>query len=467
MPMEPHEERETRRIILLRGKNPDVLIGFDGAYRTLPEVEIPRWQRVAETLTAALAETCGVDAISVSSLEAPPAESSGQQICYEVMEPIGPNANAPREKEWVTVDSLVESRFRDPSDFQAVRQAIAQSMAYAENRSRGPFGRAGWFPELQQWVQEEIGAHGLHLNGRFRQLNACPTFSLIRFETDGPAVWFKAVGTPNQREYPLTLALARSFSRFVPQIIATRPECNGWLAREAEGTLLNECSTLSYWEAAAQDLAELQIASLGKSLHLLDPGARDLRAWTLADFVEPFFGTMGEAMGRQTKIPPAALAREELRSLSARVRDALAVLDETGIPTTLGHLDMNPGNIVYSPTGCVFLDWAEAFVGHPFLTFEYLREHFRRTFGQNDSQGTQFVARYTSRWRAFASESDIRRALDVAPLVAVFAYASGNDQWTDPRRLAEPRTAGYLRSLTRRMEREAHGLVERSVPCPS
>jgi hypothetical protein len=77
------------------------------------------------------------------------------------------------------------------------------------------------------------------------------------------------------------------------------------------------------------------------------------------------------------------------------------------------------------------------------------------------------VARYTSPWRAFASESDIRRALDVAPLVAVFAYAAGNDLWADPQKLKESRTAGYLRSLTRRMEREAHGLVERSVPCPS
>jgi hypothetical protein len=149
------------------------------------------------------------------------------------------------------------------------------------------------------------------------------------------------------------------------------------------------------------------------------------------------------------------------------VKDALTVLEETGIPTTLGHLDMNPGNIICSPTGCVFLDWAEAFVGHPFLTFEYLREHFRRTFGQNDSQETQFVARYTFPWRAFVSESEIRRAIEVAPLVAVFVYATGNDLWTDPQKLEAPRSAGYLRSLTRRMEREAHGLVERRVPCPS
>jgi hypothetical protein len=468
--IDPHEERETRRIILLRlrrGENPEVLLGFEGTHRVLPEIEIPRWQRVAENLTAALRETCGINAVSLSSLEPPPAQSGSSQIRYEIMEPCGPHDETQCDKEWVSVDALIESAFRDACDFQAARQAIAQSMAYAEDTSSGPFGRLGWFPDLQQWVQEQIGTHGLHLNGRFRQLNACPTFSLIRFETDGPAVWFKAVGAPNQREYPLTLALAHLFSRFLPEIIATRPEWNGWLAREAEGTLLNECSTLASWEAVATDLAELQIQSLGRSLHLLDPGARDLRAWSLADLVQPFFRTMSELMERQTKMPPVALSRDELHRLSARVQDALTVFEETGIPNTLGHLDFNPGNIICSPTGCRFLDWAEAFVGHPFLTFEYLLEHFRRTFGQDDSQETQFAARYTSPWRAFASESDIRRALEVAPLIAVFTHAAGNDLWADPRKLEDPRSAGYLRSLTRRMEREAHGLLERSVPCPS
>ncbi|MGC0778018.1 MAG: hypothetical protein WCD68_12495, partial [Candidatus Acidiferrum sp.] len=322
MRIDPHEERETRRIILLRllrGKNPEVLLGFEGTHRVLPEIEIPRWQRVAEHLTAALSKTCGIDAVSLSSLEAPPAVSRSDQICHEIMEPCGPDAETPREKEWAAVDCLIESGFRDPGDFQAVQQAMAQSMAHPEDTTRGPFGRLGWFPDLQQWVQEQIGTHGLHLNGRFRQLNACPTFSLIRFETDGPAVWFKAVGAPNQREYRLTLALSRLFSRFLPEIMATRPEWKGWLAREAEGPLLNDCSAIASWEAAAADIAELQISSLGRSLHLLDPGARDLRGWALSDLVEPFFRAMGELMERQTKMPPATLSGEELRCLSGQV----------------------------------------------------------------------------------------------------------------------------------------------------
>jgi hypothetical protein len=59
------------------------------------------------------------------------------------------------------------------------------------------------------------------------------------------------------------------------------------------------------------------------------------------------------------------------------------------------------------------------------------------------------------------------RALELSPLVAVFAYATGNDLWMDPRKIEQPRTAGYLRSLTRRIEREARVLVERSASCPS
>jgi hypothetical protein len=151
-----------------------------------------------------------------------------------------------------------------------------------------------------------------------------------------------------------------------------------------------------------------------------------------------------------------------MRILSLRVQEDLSFLEKTSIPETLGHMDFNPGNIVCSPSGSVFLDWAEAFVGHPFLTFEYLLEHFRRTFGQGSSYETQLVARYVSPWRELVSERDIQSALEVMPLLAVFACAAGNDRWTSPQKLEEPSTEAYLRSLTRRMEREACRLPERS-----
>ena len=463
------EGLQNRRIILLRllnEKDPEVLLDMEGTQHTLPQVRITRSQRIAEQLTAAFKESCSMDTVSLSALEALPLRSHTEHSSYEIMETHRSLEQAPHGKRWVSVNSLVESGFRDRTDFQAVRQAVVQSIISGVGTSRGPFAHLGWFHQLEQWVEHEIRPHGFHLSGTFRQLNACATFSLIRFETQGSAVWFKAVGAPNAREYALTMALARSFSRFLPQVLATRPECNGWLSLEAEGPLLHESSAFSSWEMVARDLARLQIHSLDKCVHLLDLGARDLRTSALADLVEPFLQAMGEVMERQAKTPPQRLSREQLHILAGRVQDALRSLEATELPEALGHMDLNPGNIICAADGSVFLDWAEAFVGHPFLTFGYLVEHCRRTFGQERLQEIQLVANYSLQWRAFVSGDQIHRALNISPLVAVFAYAVGNEAWRNPRKLHEPRAAGYLRSLTRRMDREAHTLAERRASCP-
>jgi hypothetical protein len=452
------EELETRRIVLLRVERgaPEVLLDEKAACWALPEVRVTRRQRIAPQLAAHVKAICGIEAIAVSSI------AKG----YELMEAHRTFTQVCDDRYWVAVDSLIENRFHDRSDAEAVRHAVAQSMLSLENSSRGPFTCLGWFAALEHWVAAEIQPHGLQLTGAFEQLNACPTFNLIRFATDGHAVWFKAVDSPNLREYPLTVALSHLFPRFLPKIIATRPEENGWLAREAEGHLLSECSLFDMWEMVARDLCALQIESIPSCTKFIDLGARNLRTSTLLDLAAPFFQAMDELMERQTKAPPARLTREQLRSLCAQIQNAaLALLRGTGIPETLGQLDLNPGNIVCSPGGSVFLDWAEAFVGHPFLSFEYLREHFRRTFGQNHPAEAQLTASYIGQWRSFLSEDEVRRALEAAPLMAVFACAVGNDAWKDTRRLDEPHAPAYLRSLTRRMEREARALAERSLPC--
>jgi hypothetical protein len=55
----------------------------------------------------------------------------------------------------------------------------------------------------------------------------------------------------------------------------------------------------------------------------------------------------------------------------------------------------------------------------------------------------------------------------LAPLLAAFAYAVGAGAWMQPERLRDPKTAGYLRSLVRRMNREANELGERRSSCLS
>ena len=211
---------------------------------------------------------------------------------------------------------------------------------------------------------------------------------------------------------------------------------------------------------------QLQIDSIDHGAQILAAGARDLGVSALSNMVEPFVETMTQLMERQTKIPPALLTGRNCFSWETRIQTALEALEALGIPETLGHLDLNPGNIVVSPDRCVFLDWAEAYIGNPFFTFQYLLEHLRRTMGVRfcTRKKPRFLVLRTmgTEWSDVAAIDD---ALYIAPLLAVFAYAAGSDAWRDEARMQDPATAGYLRSLARRMHREVNTLSERRSLC--
>jgi hypothetical protein len=63
------------------------------------------------------------------------------------------------------------------------------------------------------------------------------------------------------------------------------------------------------------------------------------------------------------------------------------------------------------------------------------------------------------------SPAAIADASAFAPLLAVFAYAAGSDAWKQTETRQEPGAAAYLRSLTRRMHREANELAHRRLLC--
>jgi aminoglycoside phosphotransferase (APT) family kinase protein len=288
---------------------------------------------------------------------------------------------------------------------------------------------------------------------------------LIRFETTGPAVWFKAVGKPNSHEFNIVSILATLLPAYLPRIVALRPEWNAWLMTEAEGTSPGADSDFSMWRTISPRLAELQIASLHETSLLMSAGCRDVSVPSLLNCADEFFAIMGELMKQQTKTPPSVLTPGELFALSSRLKEVLSALAASGIPDALNHLDFNPGNILVSGGQCTFIDWAETAIGHPFLTFEYLLEHFKRLCPESPARHAELISSYAEQWERYASPLAVSHSLSLAPLAAVFAYAVSNETWRDRARLANPETAGYFRSLTRRMKREADALENRSLEC--
>lgn len=450
-------------IVLDRGGT-EVLLVPNGARHILPWVEIPRCQRVVENLTVALKSEWGEE---VACLFEPTTElpADGGVAGYQASEHLRSCGSPKMPTHWVPLLTLRQGSLLETRDYAAIMQVAGVCNREIQGAFAGPFARLGWFSEVRNWIEAVIEPMGFHVNGEFRQLNATPSFSLVRFETSGPALWFKAVGEPNQREFAITCLLSRAFPSHLAPVLATRPEWNGWLAREAEGELLSSAQERRTWYRVAAELAELQISSLDQSADILAAGARDLRVKILSKQIQHFMDVTQQLMQQQRKKSPPVLEPKDVRLLGDRIGAAFDVIQKVNLPDTLGHLDFNPGNVVVSSKSCVFLDWAEAYVGNPFLTFQYLLEYFRRTYGKDSNEESQFVESYVAPWLRILSPEAVDVGLAVSPVLAVFSYACGTGMFSDVERLKDADFAGYLRSLARRMDREARVWADRSSKC--
>ena len=458
-------DREICHLVVLGRDGTEVLLTSGEPGLAFPAVEIPRWERLAENLTTALRRDWGCDAVCLFSPNHSSEDEDSNSGHYEVMECWRGGGHKDKTV-WKPIRSLTADSFQDEAEFRLLEQCLHQADRYDLDPS-SPFAKRGWLAELRRWTAEVIRPVGLELTGPFCQYNASPSFSLIRFETNGPAVWFKAVGEPNQREFPITLKLSQQFPKYLPELLGARADWNGWLSLEAPGTNLRETPEMALWESAAESLASLQIESIAKPGSILDAGAHDVRTETLSGLLQPFLALIAQLMEQQTKVPPPVMSYQELSLLGVRIEDSLTLLEDLDLPAVLGHSDLNPGNIIVSVADCVFVDWAEAHVGHPFFSFEYLLEHFRRTIGTGVALESRLASSYSAPWRQLFSGEIIAEALALAPLAAVCAYAAGDGAWRNRERLQDPRVAGYFRSLARRMSREAAQFVERRSSCLS
>jgi hypothetical protein len=450
------------RILLYRNDASEILLDATPEGFRLPILSVPADRREAEEITAAIRTSWNLETYGLFRL---PASAPAHPLVHDyVVEACHVDTDCPNRMEWLSVDRLSVDAFQRPSDFAAVHNSLGNLNQYRRDELPGAFGKPGWLRTVTEWVEAQAAAAGLHVTGTVRQLNASPTFSLLRFETDGPALWFKAVGQPNLHEHHVTLRLASLFPEFLPRILASRPEWNAWLAVESTGAPLDVNSKTSAWESAAENLALLQISSFGRRFELIQAGCKDLRPHCLMDLVDPFLDAMSKLMARQTKLSPQPLGRDELLVLGPAIVAALLELQDAGVASALGHRDLNPGNVLVGEPHCVFIDWAEAYVGPPFCSFQYLLQHRRRLRREDSHEEVSLVLHYTKIWSRVASPEQIATGFRLAPLLAAFVCAAGDSVWHNPESIP-PETAGYLRSIVRRMKFESHALSEGRRVC--
>lgn len=457
-------DRQLYCLIITRRNATETFLLSDGPGWGLPQVEICRTRRLAEQLTADTCKSWNLETycLFLSNSATTPKDPPVAQ--YAVMEAVERNGRAPAGGYWMTSAAAIRERTLPPEDRTAVTHLLQELRRYVASPDSNPFARPACLRDLFNWVQQQIAPRGLRLTGGFRQFNAGPSFSLIRIETTGPAVWFKATGEPLRRELSITTTLARLFPNYVPTLWGVHTRWNGWLTPEIPGSTLDSFADLSAWARAAKQLAQLQIASLENTSELLQSQCTDLTVEQLVQEIDPFLNLMSELMPAQKKPLPAPLTNSELTMLREQLMAACSLLQKLRLPNTLGHTDFNPGNILLSPAACVFLDWAQGCVANPLITLAYLCEHSRRQGFPSSTAEQAIVASYLEPWRPLRCSAALVEAIAVSPLLAAFAYAVSCNTPSSTA-LEDAKVGGYLRSLTRRMHREALRIQQEGELC--
>ena len=386
-------------------------------------------------------------------------DPEGRCVVLEVPEDAPADGNAV----WIDVHAIAWDSVEPDAARDLLWRALAKTTALNAGQVAGRFVQPGWLMEVLTWARSSLAGHGVELTGTWSQYNMGPDFALLRFDAVGRDVWFKAVGEPNHREFGITKRLAELRLPHLPPLLAQREDWHGWLMFDCGDGVLDEQAEPRHWECAARALAELQIESSDRLRRSWTPvrGSESAQLIQTGRSISRFDGL---ADGRATRRLSAALSREELGRLGKQIQGGLAHLDQLGIPDTLGHLDLNPGNIVMSSEECVFLDWAEACVGHPFFSFQYLLEYFRRVVQPDSVWQAELTGTYAECWEPLCrpKQSPKRwRSHRCWPLLPARRGAFRADR----KRCASPGTARHLRSLTRRMHHEALRWMEEGSRC--
>jgi hypothetical protein len=127
------------------------------------------------------------------------------------------------------------------------------------------------------------------------------------------------------------------------------------------------------------------------------------------------------------RLDPAALAGvagphlADVDGLAALVDDLprrLAAIAGCGLPDTLVHGDLHPGNVRVGGDRLVLMDWGDSTLGHPALDI------LRLTGGLPAAESGDLIAAWALRWRRTVPGSDPQRAVELIRPVAHLRHAA-------------------------------------------
>ncbi len=227
--------------------------------------------------------------------------------------------------------------------------------------------------------------------------------AIWRLDTDGaPTAWLKQVPAFFAHEAAVVRFLAGVAPGLGPTLLAAGPDGCLLLDHIRGDDCYDAGDDLR--DAMAADVHPVQVAAAGRVDELLAAGVPDRRPARLAELIRWVVAEHGAE-------------RPALRPLVDGLDGRLAAVTACGLPDTLVHGDLHPGNVRSDGTRRVVLDWGDACVGHP--GFDILR----LTEGLPAPRAAALIAAWAGRWRAAVPGCDPERAVTLLRPVAALRNA--------------------------------------------
>jgi hypothetical protein len=450
----PHPEFDHYRLVLISPSSRSILLEKDAGRLVLPRIPVPRWTRAAQKVTSEIRQRWNLRAWVIDFLgDHPGRESLAIAERIDEREELLENANIAR----YPLCAVPEDELSD------AERAIVRKLLEDGSTGRGPFSRLGWAEDLLTWSCEVLKLPRSQLSNEFVQLNASADAALVHILTEaGSRYWFKAAGAAHPYERLVTETLSQELPEYLPELVAVHEQWSGWLTRDAGAPFLASYDPSRLAIEVVRRLARLQTRALPFAGRLLVDGCHDHRMPALRTQI-PKLTPYLEAAMQETEadlglcIGPARLGR-----IAALIAEASVRVENMGIPDTLMHCDLSFDNILVGSRGCIFIDWAQASIGHPFITLEHLCAQFTQ---HEDSRTIipRLRKTYLHVWETSLHGRFDRQALTFMPLVALASLLCCRSEWLTGNAMRHPSSRSYARVLARQLDRIARQ-IEGPVP---
>ena len=223
----------------------------------------------------------------------------------------------------------------------------------ADHPLRQPYAEVGGPARDLAWAAERLEERGLRLHGRPEQVRTWNLSSLWRLPLEDGSAWLKCVPSFFAHEGAVLHRLAGGP---VPPLLAHEP--GRVLMAEVAGEDHYDAG-LPVLLAIVDLLVGLQVREVGREDELLALGLPDWRPPALTAAVEDVVRRQAPALDPEDR----RVLRELLDGLDRR----WAEIASCGVPDTLVHGDVHPGNARGDGGRLVLMDWGDCGVGHPVL----------------------------------------------------------------------------------------------------